>query len=209
MRRTILLAPLMTAALLLSACDDSKTAPSAPSAPAAAPAEAPVVAPGSFELLDQAKGFQVGKGAGGIKLPTAYILFDPQCSHCAQLWQNAKPLQADVLVKWIPVGVLNRNSVIQAAMLLEATDPVAMMAKNEDAFTATHRPSKVTTEVKLETIRLIEANTELLDKLKVQSVPTIVYRDRLNQAPVVTTGALPTETLADLFGASKRAALAN
>jgi thiol:disulfide interchange protein DsbG len=208
MRRTILLAPTMAAALLLSACSESKPATAAPTS-AVAGAVVPADTADTFELLDQSKGFYVGKGAGGVKLPAAYILFDPQCSHCARLWQNAKPLQADVLVKWIPVGILNRTSVIQSAMLLEAADPVAMMSKNEATFLTTNRPSKVTTEVKLETIRLVEANSGLLEKLKAQAVPTIVYRDHTSRAPIVTSGALPTEMLADLFKASKRTAVAN
>lgn len=211
MRRTLLLASAMAAALLLSACDKSTTSTSTTtvSAGAAAPAAPAAEASGSFELLGEAKGFYVGKGAGSGKLPTAYILFDPQCSHCAHLWQNAKPLQNDVLVKWIPVAMLNRTSITQAAMLLEAADPVAMMSANENAFVATQRPSKVIAEVKPETVKLVEQNTVLLEKLKAQAVPTIVYQDPVTRAPVITSGALPTQMLAELFEVSKPITLAN
>lgn len=198
MRRTVLFAPALAAALLLSACDTSTTpAASTPGAPGSSEV---VTAADTFALLDQANGFQVGKAAGVGKLPTAYVIFDPQCSHCAQLWQNAKPLHDKVLLKWIPVGMLNRTSVTQSAMLLEATDPVAMMSKNEATFLATHRPSKETLDVKADTIEFIKQNTAMLEKLKAQSVPTIVYRDHATRAPVITSGALPTEKLAELFG---------
>lgn len=205
MRRTFLLA--VAAALVLSACDNSTTPTSATNAPT--DTAAPAATAGSFELLDQAKGFYVGKGAGSGKLPTAYVLFDPQCSHCAHLWQNTKPLQADVLVKWIPIGMLNPTSVTQAAMLLEAADPVAMMTANENAFVATQRPSKVTAAVKSETVKLVEQNTSVLEKLKAQAVPTIVYRDRVSGAPVIASGALPTRMLAELFEIPQPASVAN
>lgn len=214
MRRTLLLASAVAATLMLSACNNSSTSPASSSAPAgaavpAAEATAPAGPLSSFDVLDQAKGFHVGKGANTGRMPAAYVLFDPQCSHCAELWQRAKPLQADVLVKWIPIGMLNRTSVIQAAMLLETSDPVAMMSKNEDEFVATHRASKVTADVKTETIRMVEQNTGLLETLKSRSVPTIIYRDRTTQGPAITAGALPTEQLAHLFGVTPQAAVAN
>jgi thiol:disulfide interchange protein len=94
-------------------------------------------------------------------------------------------------------------------MLLEAADPVALMTHNEDEYVATRRPSTATANVKMETLRLVEQNTALLEKLQATSVPTIVYRNRLNHEPAITKGALSTEQLAELFGAPARTLVAN
>jgi len=61
-----------------------------------------------------------------------YVFFDPQCPHCTQLWLNAKDnINKDLPIVWIPVAVLNQNSMQQAAAILAATDPVEAMNKHE------------------------------------------------------------------------------
>lgn len=194
MRRTLSTVLAVVAALALSGCDSSKTA--APRSPA----EAATAAVDNFTALNNLKGFTVGTGVSSVSMPKAYILFDPQCPHCSHLWEAAKPLQAKVRIKWIPVGLLNGLSSTQAAMLIEAADPVAMMAANEAAYAATKRPPTATAEVKAETRKSVEENTAMLRKLNATSVPFIVYRDPVTRELTTAAGVHPTDVLAKMFG---------
>ena len=47
-----------------------------------------------------------------------YVFFDPQCPHCAALWENIKPLKSQVRLVWIPVGLIGEKSVAQGAAIL-------------------------------------------------------------------------------------------
>ena len=79
--------------------------------------------------LDRAaKGFTVGSE---MTVRRVFVFFDPQCPHCAELWQAAKPLKSQARFVWIPVGVMNEASTAQGAALLAAPDPVAAMDAHE------------------------------------------------------------------------------
>jgi len=202
MLRKISLSVAILAALTLSGCDDTRgSKPSEAGWPAAAAEAADPVA-----ALNQLKGFNVGKGASAVSMPTAYVLFDPQCPHCAHLWNEAKPLESKVLIKWIPVGWLNGMSATQGAMLLEAADPVALMSANEAVMLRTGRPSTDTAAVKDETLAHVKANTAMLATLKVTSVPTIIYRDPATKNLEIVSGARPTAELEKMFGIADGAA---
>lgn len=202
MRRLPLAAFTFAAALALVGCDSS-SASSSPAAPQASATAANAV--DNFAALNDLSGFKVGKGASSMSMPKAYILFDPQCPHCSHLWDAAKPLQSKVVIKWIPVGLLNGMSGTQAAMLLEAADPVAMMSANEAVFASTNRAPTSTALVKDETRKKVEENTAMLRKLKATAVPTIVYRDPKTNAETVLSGGPSTEKLAEMLGIAAQA----
>ena len=203
MRRTLTAVLAVVAVLALSGCDSSKTPTSS------TPAEAASAAVDNFAALNNLKGFTVGTGASSVSMPKAYIFFDPQCPHCSRLWEAAKPLQAKVRIKWIPVGLLNGLSSTQAAMLIEAADPVARMAANEATYLATNRPPTTTAEVKDATRKSVEENTDMLRKLNATSVPFIVYRDPATREMTTVAGVRPTEVLAQMFGVPPDAAPAS
>lgn len=183
------------ATLALAGCESSASPSSAaPQASASAPAA------DNFAELNGLSGFNVGKGNSSMSMPKAYVLFDPQCPHCSHLWEAAKPLQSKVIIKWIPVGLLNGMSGTQAAMLLESADPIAMMSSNEAVFASTNRASTITAPVKDETRKKVDANTAMLRKLKATGVPTIVYRDPKTNAQTVLSGVPTTELLAGMLG---------
>ena len=89
------------AAVLLSGCKDA----AGPSARRQAAAKAPVT---TAAIEAEAKGFTVGST---MSTRTVYVFFDPQCPHCAVLWQAAKPLKSQAKFVWIPVGIINKTSV--------------------------------------------------------------------------------------------------
>jgi len=67
---------------------------------------------------------------------TVYVFFDPQCPHCADLWESAKPLKAQAKFVWIPVGLVSKASTAQGATLLAAADPAAAMEAHETSMRA-------------------------------------------------------------------------
>ena len=116
----------LLASVLLSGCKDAP-GPSAPGQPAA---KAPVT---TAAIEAEAKGFTVGST---MSTRTVYVFFDPQCPHCAVLWQAAKPLKSQAKFVWIPVGIINKTSVGQGATILAAKDPVAAMDEHETSILA-------------------------------------------------------------------------
>lgn len=195
MRRLPFVLFTLAATLALVGCESSASPSSAaPQASASAPAT------DNFAALNDLGGFKVGKGTNSMSMPKAYVLFDPQCPHCSHLWEAAKPLQSKVVIKWIPVGLLNGMSGTQAAMLLESADPVAMMSANEAVFANTNRAPTATAPVKDETRKKVEESTAMLRKLKATGVPTIVYRDPKTNAQTVLSGVPTTEQLAGMLG---------
>ena len=82
------------------------------------------------------KGFKTGPVMANKKV---YVFFDPSCPHCKDLW-NASLVanRQDVSVSWIPVGVLNPQSVTAAAKLLSAlpdnAKAIEMMKYHEQNF---------------------------------------------------------------------------
>jgi thiol:disulfide interchange protein DsbG len=200
MRRFYSLFVAFSAVLALSACNDS-VAPSAPPA-----ATAPLVQSDVFTQVAGADGFDTGAGPTASSMPIAYVLFDPQCPHCAHLWEAARPLQSQVHIKWVPVALLNGTSATQAAMLLEVPDPIALMNANEATILRTGLPSTDTAAVKDASRRLVEGNTALLRTLGATSVPTLIYQDPVSKASTMVSGSMSTEKLAKLLGVSPAAA---
>jgi thiol:disulfide interchange protein DsbG len=114
----------LAAGLALAACKDSPEPPAAGGA-AAAKAETAAVSIPAIEA--EAHGITVGSA---MSARTVYVFFDPQCPHCAALWQSAKPLKSQAKFVWIPVKLLNNTSHTQGAALLAAKDPVAALDDN-------------------------------------------------------------------------------
>lgn len=63
----------------------------------------------------------------GARQPSSviYVIMDPNCVYCHMLWIALRPYEtAGLQVRWIPVGILRRDSPGKAAALLEGGDPV-------------------------------------------------------------------------------------
>lgn len=185
--------------LLLSACDN-KPANEAQNTQTAA--NAPVDAgPVDFDKLESLKGFVVGTGQSIMAQTNAYVFFDPQCPHCAELWANAQPLHQQVKMKWIPVAFINAKSKTQAGVLLEAQNPVELMAKYETEMKASKNSAVLNGSPRADTLEEVERNTQAWKNSGSESVPTILYRDPKNPGKVsMTAGALPTASIAAMLG---------
>ncbi len=186
-RKTFLLTVLSS--LALAACKD---APAPGGRASAAPATPVTVA----AVAAEAKGFTVGSE---MSVRRVFVFFDPQCPHCAALWQAAKPLKSQARFIWIPVGIINATSTAQGAALLAASDPVAAMDAHEASLTA--RQGGISAQGGADAQKAaVAGNTQLFNRFGFSSVPTIVANHAQTGALVVQEGAMPAAALAAALG---------
>jgi len=187
-------AAVLFAALLLPGCKDA----AGPAASQAA-AKTPVT---TAAIEAEAKGFVVG---APMATRTVYVFFDPQCPHCAVLWQSAKPLKSQAKFVWIPVGIIGKTSIAQGATLLAAKDPIAKMDEHEASILAKQGGISASGDIDAQKA-VVEKNTALLNRFGFASIPTIVALHAQTGALVTNEGSLPTADLARLLGLQAPAA---
>ena len=187
-KRLLSFAFLLAAMLSLAACKESSTP--------AAPADKASAAPVSAAAIAEARGFTVGST---MSARTVYVFFDPQCPHCAALWEAAKPLKSQAKFVWIPVKLLNKTSEAQGAALLAAKDPAAAMDEHEVSMRA--NKGGISAMGDLDATKAdVAKNTALFNRFGFASVPTIVAQNSQTGALVTREGGLPTAELAAFLG---------
>jgi len=156
--------------LALLGCSKNEVAAAAP--PAAANAPDADVNRRAFDAAALGSGFVVGQATAAR---TLLVFFDPQCSHCATLWNAAKPLRNRIRMVWMPVAFLAPPSGPQGAMMLAANDGAALMDEHETLL-ASGRGGLTAVGAPAAQLEKIKANTALLQTLQATSVPHLVYR---------------------------------
>jgi thiol:disulfide interchange protein DsbG len=179
---------LLLAALALTGCSPQDA--SKPASPAKQDVSVDVVAA-------QAKGFAVG---ALMSSNTVYVFFDPQCPHCGHLWETSAPLQKKVKFVWVPVGWVNASSTTQAAALLTASSPGAMMTEHEALLLAGKGGISASSSIAPDVAQAIKTNTALLTSFGAESVPYIVAKNLKTGQTVSREGALETAELAEFLG---------
>jgi thiol:disulfide interchange protein DsbG len=180
------------ATLALTACSKED------SASAAAPAAAPIAPDQALDVLArEGKGFTVG---ALMSANTVYVLFDPQCPHCAHLWQSSIPLQGKVKFTWLPVTLLNAKSLPQGAAIMTAANPAETMNAHESALLANGGGIAASASITPDVEAAIKNNTALLDRLGATSVPFVVAKHQGSGQVVTQAGAMGTEALARFLG---------
>ncbi len=179
----------LTAGLLLSGCNDG----AGPAASTNEAAKAPVTV---AAIQAEAKGFTVG---APMAARSVYVFFDPQCPHCAALWQTAKPLKSQAKFIWIPVGIIGKASVAQGSTILAAKDPVAAMDEHEASILNKQGGISAAGDSDSQNAA-VEGNTRLFNRFGFASVPTIVALNAQTGALVTKEGSMPTADLANLLG---------
>lgn len=185
---------LLAAAMLcagLAACKDSPSSSASANAPKAAAQAVSVDA-----IAAEAKGFTVGSE---MSVRRVFVFFDPQCPHCAALWQAAKPLKSQTRFTWIPVSLLNPTSSLQGAALLAAADPVAAMDQHEASLMAKQGGIVASGDIEAQKA-LVAANTALFTRYGFGGVPVVVAKHAVTGELVVKEGSMPTATLASVLG---------
>jgi thiol:disulfide interchange protein DsbG len=157
------------------------------------PSSAAVADP--MALAATARGFAVGPA---MAANTVYVFFDATCPHCARLWADSQVLHDRLKMVWIPVGLL-RGGAEHGAVIMAASDPLAAMAANEAAV-STGRTGAPASAPPPDALALVKANTQVFEKLGVQSVPVIVYRNAATGASGVEVGYVPPDRITALVG---------
>jgi thiol:disulfide interchange protein DsbG len=177
-------------ALGLSACSPQDAA-NKPVVGSVKPAE-------SYDLLaKEGKGFAVG---ALMSANTVYVLFDPQCPHCGHLWEQALPLHKKVKFVWMPVAFISAKSAPQGAALLTASDPIEAMSAHEASLVAGSGGSAASSSIPDEIAATIKKNTDLFNRMGVESVPYIVAKNASTGQVVTNAGAFETAALAQFLG---------
>jgi thiol:disulfide interchange protein DsbG len=149
-------------------------------------------------IAAEARGFNVGSV---MSTRVVYVFFDPQCPHCAALWESARPLRPQARFVWIPVALLNDKSAPQGAAILNAPDPVAAMDQHEASMRSGQGgiAAMGATDAQKEDVK---RNTALMNAFGFGSVPTVVAKHAQSGEIVTIEGALPTAGLAMRLGLS-------
>ncbi|HVE54187.1 MAG TPA: thioredoxin fold domain-containing protein, partial [Ramlibacter sp.] len=164
---------------------------------APAPGKAAGSTPVSLDTIAaEAKGFNVGSA---MSTRVAYVFFDPQCPHCAALWEAARPLRSQARFVWVPVSLLNDKSAPQGAAILSAPDPVAAMDQHEKSLRGQQGGISAmgVADAQKDAVR---KNTELFNRFGFGSVPTVVGKHAQNGQLVTIEGSVATAVLAGRLG---------
>ncbi len=188
-RRHLLLAT--AAASMLAACGQESSTSSG------AAGDKGASQPVSIEAIEQkAKGFNVGST---MATRVVYVFFDPQCPHCAVLWENAKPLKSQARFVWIPVGLIGEKSISQGAAIIGAQDPATKMEENESSVRS-QQGGISAMGVDDQHKDIVKANTALFTSFGFTGVPTIVGKHAQTGGLVTIDGSVPAVTLAQKMG---------
>lgn len=178
----------LTALAALSACSPKQETP----------APAPIARDQAYDILaKEGRGFTVGALMGAN---TVYVLFDPQCPHCGHLWQQSLPLHKRVKFVWMPVSFINAKSTPQGAALLAAANPTEAMNAHETSILAGSGGMSASATIPDDVAAAIKKNTELLNRMGVESVPHVVTKNISTGLVVARTGSMETADLAALIG---------
>ena len=182
---------LLCAGLLLAGCS-KESSTSVAEAPRAA-AKAPVTV---AAIEAEAKGFTVG---APMAAHTVYVFFDPQCPHCAALWQSAKSLKSEAKFVWMPVALIGDKSIAQGATILAGPDPIAKMEENEASVLA--RTGGISAGDNIDAQKeIVKKNTALFNRFGFEGVPMIIALNAQTGALVTNEGSLPPAELAAKLG---------
>jgi thiol:disulfide interchange protein DsbG len=191
MKRRLLIAA-AGAALVLAACGKESGSTGASAVPGDGKST-----PVTIEAIAaEAKGFSVGSA---MNTRTIYVFFDPQCPHCAALWEAARPLKSQARFVWIPVALINPKSAPQGAAIMNAADPVAMMDQHEASIRNQQGgiSGMGVTDAQKDIVR---RNTDLMNRFGFGGVPTVVGKHAQSGALVTLEGSMPTAMLAQRLG---------
>jgi thiol:disulfide interchange protein DsbG len=191
-----LLFALWVIASLATACSQP-TDPASSSADVKPAPASPISGDKAYEAVTKrAAGFETGPKDG----KTVYVLFDPQCPHCGDLWEAAKPLRDKVRMVWVPVRLLGPRSRGQGAALLAASDPLQAMDEHEKGRRADGKGIEAPTGLDASFYQKMTENTQLFVDLGQGSVPLMVWRQPLSGKTLMVTGAVLTPELQNVLG---------
>ena len=130
-----------------------------------------------------------------------YIFFDPNCPSCQLLYRNLRTFVASqgLQVRWLPVAVVNATSEGKAAAILQAQDPHAALRRNEEHYANESYSGGIEEDIPSRaTEQKLRANAQLLNRLDIPVVPSMLFTDKQGHA-VLIQGALSPVALRKVF----------
>ena len=152
-------------------------------------------------LVKDAKGISIGPEVSAY---TVYVMFDPQCLHCARLWDDSKTLTGTVKFVWVPVNFLDGSNKSQSALLLGSSHPVEDMDRMMSAVLARTSGASSQDAVPPALEASIKSNTELINRFHVLGVPYVVARNQTTSEYVAREGGMSKEMLKQFLGIGSR-----
>ena len=180
--------------LLLMACNETKqttTNPVGSTQPAASEQDK------MKQAYEDAKKLNSFSSGSMMAANQAYVLFDPQCPHCAKLWAEAKRVNG-VNFNWIPVGFLNAKSTEQGAVILSSPESAKLMNLHEELL-SNNMGGMVTNEVPQAGRDKVKQNTEYFKK-NFESVPVVIFQNSKTREFGIINGAVPKAVLEEKLG---------
>ena len=149
---------------------------------------------GFWATLAQARWVQEGRQG-----PLIYVFTDPNCPYCHVLYKRLQPFirKGQVVVRFIPVGMLTPSSAGKAAAILESPDPQKALAKNEKGFHDDRGAIAPVTPTPA-TEKMLRHNLYYFELTDATGVPAIMYKKHGGQVGVIT-GAPSHDNLAKIL----------
>lgn len=130
-----------------------------------------------------------------------YVFFDANCPSCHQLYMSLRGLleSQDIQLRWVPVAVVNPSSLGKAAAILEASDPLAALRRNAEAYDTGTYSGGIAEEIPSPDVeRRVRANERLLNALEIPVVPSMLFQGKNGRA-ILIQGALSPIALHKVF----------
>ncbi len=128
-----------------------------------------------------AHGTYFKEGRSGV--PFIYAFFDANCIFCNKLWLETRGLVRDgrLQIRWVPVGIIKRDSEDKAAGILAARDPVAALAVDETDFDHVHEEggfSLAHDKIPPAAVKEVRANDKIMREAGFYGTPVLLYKTR-------------------------------
>lgn len=120
---------------------------------------------------------------GSKDAPVIYMIVDPKCPHCHEAIDDIRKggyiEKGQLQLRLIPVGLMDAQSLVQAANLLTVPDPKSAFYQHLDGD-----KKALWVNEKADTSK-IEANIELMRKWKLDVTPFSVYKDKAGKLKIL------------------------
>lgn len=112
--------------------------------------------------------------------PVVYAFFDANCIFCNRLWSQTRDLvkEGRLQLRWVPVGILKKDSEDKGAGILAASDPVAALTEDEVSFNTKDEEGgfSITHEkISKDKLQAVQANDALMKLAGFYGTPTLLY----------------------------------
>lgn len=158
-----------------------KTAAASPATAEPSPSAAPAVSK-SEQLFQSVEGSDF-VAVGQKTAPAFYSFIDPQCPHCHDMIDDVRKSGAiekgQIQLRLIPVGLMNEDSLKQAANLIAAENGPALLFKHLDgdknALLADKNPNT----------QRVQRNMALMQAWKLDVTPFSVYKNKNGEVKIL------------------------